>query len=181
MKILNVAGKTFDKILNIFAAGGNFFMGFVMVLVLAEILMRSFFNRAIIWSVEVTEYSILWMTFLATAWILRDEGHVLTDLVIKKVSPQTRKTLNIFTSIIAACGCLVFTYYSAKVTLDMLERGLYLSTVLKPPAWAINIIIPIGGILLSIQFIRRAYNFIFEKNRGMKNANLMTTSHQNLG
>lgn len=155
-KIINVI----DKIVDFGASLAAWLLGFMMVLITTEIITRYFFNKPITWSVEVTEYGILWVTFLSTAWVLKKGGHVVTDLVLDRVNLRTRRILNIFTSIVATGACLVFTFYAVKVTLDMYQRGLHLATVLKPLAWIPYIIIPAGSTLLSIQFLRRTYGFI---------------------
>lgn len=160
MKLVTVAKKVFDKILDVFASGGTLVMGFVIVVITVEIVSRYFFNRPFTWTVEVTEYSLLWITFLSAAWVLKKEGHVVTDLVLGRVSPRAQRALNIFTSTIATCVCLILTFYGAKVTVDLYQRGLHLATVIKPLAYILYLIIPVGGLLLSIQFIRRTYGFI---------------------
>jgi TRAP-type C4-dicarboxylate transport system permease small subunit len=159
MRLATKCGHLLDKILDILASGAGLLLGLIAIITLAEIIMRYFLNRPFDWGSEVTEYSMLWMAFLATAWVLKNEKHVVTDLVMGRVSPRSQRILNIFTSSIATCGCLIFTFYSFKVTIDLFNQGLQLPSVIKPLAFIVYLVIPLGGLLLTIQFIRRTVKF----------------------
>jgi len=160
MKLISKASHVFNKILDFFAYLGFWVMMWLIVIITTEILTRYFLNKPITWAVEVTEYSILWLTFLSTAWVLRRGGHVVTDVVLSRLSPRTQRILNIYTSVVATCACALFTFYAFKVTIDLYQRGLHMATVIKPLQWIIYLVIPAGSLLLSIQFIRRTYGFV---------------------
>jgi len=160
MKLQTKAGTAFDRINHILAILAAFLLAFIMLSVCSDVIMRYFFSRPMLWVTEVTEYCLLWVTFLATAWVLSRDNHVVMDLVIGHMKPEIRARMGIMTSIIGIAICLLITWYGAKVTLDVFQRDLLLSTVLTPPAYILFIIIPIGSFLLTIQFIRRAFHYI---------------------
>lgn len=160
MKLLTKANTAFDRIIHILGILAACLLAFIMLSVCSDVIMRYFFSRPMLWVTEVTEYCLLWVTFLATAWVLSRDNHVVMDLVIGHMKPEIRATMGIMTSIIGIAICLLITWYGAKVTLDVFQRDLLLSTVLTPPAYILFIIIPIGSFLLTIQFIRRAFRFI---------------------
>jgi TRAP-type C4-dicarboxylate transport system permease small subunit len=85
------------------------------------------------------------------------------------MKPEIKATMGIVTSIIGIAVCLLLTWYGVKVTLDVFQRNLLLSTVLTPPAYLLFIIIPIGSLLLTLQFVRRALHFI--RDRGASTVN----------
>ena len=162
MKLLTKANTAFDRINHILAILAAFLLAFIMLSVCSDVIMRYFFSRPMFWVTEVTEYCLLWVTFLATAWVLSRDNHVVMDLVIGHMKPEMRARIGIMTSIIGFAVCLLVTWYGVKVTLDVFQRDLLLSTVLTPPAYMLFIIIPIGSFLLTIQFIRRAFQSIKE-------------------
>lgn len=160
MKLVTKANAAFDRIIHILAILAAFLLAFIMLAVCSDVIMRYFFSRPMFWVTEVTEYCLLWVTFLATAWVLSRDNHVVMDLVIGHMKPEIRATMGIITSIIGIAICLLVTWYGAKVTLDVFRRDLLLSTVLTPPAYILFIIIPVGSLLLTIQFIRRAFHYV---------------------
>jgi TRAP-type C4-dicarboxylate transport system permease small subunit len=103
------------------------------------------------------------MTFLGTAWLLRKEGHVEMDIVTITLSTDAQRILKIATSLVAGLLCLVLMWSGAEVALDHLMRGLHQPTLLAPPDFPLFAIIPVGFLLLSIQFLRRAHNHLVVK------------------
>ena len=147
----------------IFAAA---LLAFIMLSVCGNVVMRYFFDQPMHWILEVTEYCLLWITFLGTTWVLKREGHVVMDLAIGQLNPGARDMVSIFTSIAGTVVSLFLTWYGVKVTLDVFQRDLLLSTILTPPAYILFIIIPVGSLLLSIQFVIRTCGFI-NRRRGL--------------
>lgn len=109
---------------------------------------------------EIVEYTLLWVTFLGTAWLMKNDGHVRVDLVVKRFPPGQEVILKTAASILGVMLLGFVTWYSAKVTLQDLQTGFTLSGVLRPPKWPIEIIIPIGFFLLLIQSARNTYGHL---------------------
>ena len=133
---------------------------FIMLSVCMEVILRSFFNRPQIWVTEVTECLLLYITFLGTAWLLREEGHVRVDVILNRLKPKTTAFLGIISSIIGVLVSITLTIYGFNVTWDYFQRGIYTPTALEIPVYLILLIIPIGSLMLFIQFIRRTGKFV---------------------
>ena len=129
-------------------------------LVWFQVFGRYIFSYSTKWVVEVTEYSLLWIGFLGAAWVLKVEGHVTMDLVLSKFKLKYQALINSITSMVGTAICLIITWYSASVTLDLFQRGVLCPSILEPPKFAVSIIIPIGSFLLSVQFLRRTYKYL---------------------
>jgi C4-dicarboxylate transporter DctQ subunit len=152
--------RGFDKTVDFFAVIAKILICVAAVITTADIFLRFFFNKPLMWSIEITEYCLIWITFLGTAWVLRREGHVMVDVIVSRIPTTSRHLLNAILSIIGILMCLLLTWYGAKVTLDFLQLGRPMSTILMPQTWILYIIVPIGSLLLTVQFIRRTLNFI---------------------
>ena len=160
MKLPTKAGTSFDYTIYILAIIAAFLLAFIMLSVCGDVFMRYFLSKPMLWVTEITEYCLLWITFLSTAWVLKKEGHVVMDLAVERLKPENRAMASIITSVVGTVVCLLLTWYGVKVTLDVFYRGLLLSTILTPPAFILFAIIPLGSLLLSIQFMRRTGGFI---------------------
>ena len=128
---------------------------FVTIGTCIDVLLRYVFNRPIGWMLEVTEYAMLYIPFLGAAFVLKEDGHIRIDLVITFLSERSRGWLNVFTSFVGGMVMLTYTYFGAQVTLDYFKRGVPSLESLKTPMFLILMIIPIGGLLFSIQFFRQ--------------------------
>lgn len=135
---------------------------FVMFSVCAEIVMRYFFNRPIIWVIEISEYCLLFITFLATAWALIRGAHISVDIVNRQLKGKTRAVLGMISSFSGIVVCCVLFRYGITVTWEYFRSGSYRPTSLEIPTYLILWVIPWGGFLLLIAFLRSGYRHLQE-------------------
>ena len=150
----------FDRLTTIMTFLAGILLIFIMLSVAMEIILRSFFNHPQMWVTEITECLLLYITFLGAAWLLREEGHVKIDIILNHLNPVTVAFLGIISSAIGVFVSVVFVFYGSSVTWDYFQRGIYTPTALEIPVFAILVIIPIGSLMLSVEFIRRMVRFI---------------------
>jgi len=148
----------FDYILNLLAKAGMVLLFLLMASVCWEVFSRYFLGRGTVWVIEFSEYAILYMTFLGTAWLLSEDGHVEMDIVVNTLQPGAQRIVKSATSIVCAAVCLALAWSGTEVALDHLQRGLHQPTLVAPPDFPLFAVIPAGFFLLCVQFIRRARN-----------------------
>jgi C4-dicarboxylate transporter DctQ subunit len=159
MKVLTRFNSFFDQAIKLmfYVASGLSFVIFSSTCI--ELFMRNLFNCPQIWSVEVTEYAMLYITFLGTAWLLREEGHVRVDILVLLLKPKTQALLNSITSILGLIPCSVLVFYGTWSTWLHYQKVLYTFTAMELLKWPFLIVIPFGGLMLLTQFVRRAYAY----------------------
>ncbi|MFH1650897.1 MAG: TRAP transporter small permease [Chloroflexota bacterium] len=160
MKWLRKLGVFFDHTVNLMALVAGILLTVALLGVSLGVFSRYFLNRPIGWVSEVAGYTLLYIAFLTAAWILRDERHVKMDLIIERVSPRVRFILNMMTSSVCVLVCLVLTWYGLKVTVNLYETHYFTPTFLQLPKAILTAIIFLGSFLLTIQFLRRIYNYL---------------------
>lgn len=160
MKALTKIISFFDRVIDIFAFLAALLLLFMMLSVTFDVFMRFFFNRPQAWTIEFAGYSLLYITFLGTAWVLKKEGHVIIDIILDRLNPRNQNLFNIIISVIGMVISLILVWYGTLVTLDHFRRGVYFYTVLETPTAPILAIIPVGSFLLFIQFARRTYSYV---------------------
>ena len=152
--------EIFDRVINIMIFLAGLLLIFIMLSVGLEVISRYLVNRPQMWVTEVTECLLLYITFLGSAWLLREEGHVKVDIILNHLSPKTAAFLGVISSILGIFVSITLTIYGISVTWNYFQRGIYTPTALEIPVSAILVIIPIGSIMLFIQFLRRTSLFI---------------------
>ena len=160
MKLITKATPIFDRTIGLLSLFAGILILFIMLSVTAEVATRYFLGSMMGWVIEVSEYSLLFITFLATAWVLKKERHVKMELVLRRLNPRTQSLLNIITSIIGAIICLIVAWYGVKVTWGSYQIGYIMAKPLRVPQFLILFIIPVGSFLLFIQFLRRTYGYL---------------------
>lgn len=147
----------FDFILGalVYLAAG--ILAFLSLAVCWDVVARRIAGTSLSWVVEFTQYGLLYMTFLCTAWVLKNEGHVASDLYIRSLKKKTQAVLNTVMSIVGGLVCLILAWFGTAVSLEKLRIGSYQPTASEFPDFPVFVIIPIGSFLLFIQFMRRAW------------------------
>ena len=160
MKLLPKVSGIFDRTIGLLALLGAAVIIFMTAVVCWDVASRQFWGRGLGWTLEVVEYGLLWFTLLATAWVLKRERHVRIDILLTRLNPKPQALLNIITSILTACACLVIVWYGTEVTWEFFQTGERLPSLVMPPKFLPYLIIPVGFAFLFVQFLRRAYGYL---------------------
>jgi TRAP-type C4-dicarboxylate transport system permease small subunit len=126
-----------------------------MIAVSLDVFLRFFFNAPLLGITEITEYMMLYTCMLGAAWLLRSDGHVSIDIVTNLLPGKARKGLVVVAALACAVTCAYITYWGAVTTWDHFERGIRDFKILEIPKWTFLVSIPIGFMLLTVEFLRK--------------------------
>jgi C4-dicarboxylate transporter, DctQ subunit len=152
--------KYFDTLTDGMAALAGVILVFITAAVCYTIGMRYLFTKTTIWVMQTTEYALLWIVFLATTWLLRQGGHITTDLIYAHLQEKTKYRLDVIMFVIGGLACCVMVFFGVDYTHRCIVRTINDVRAVTVPKWTIFIIIPIGSLLLTIQFFRMAWSRI---------------------
>ena len=150
---------------NILAGAAMVILSLIIFSVCLEIIMRYFLNRPLFWVVELTEYGLLYVSFLGAAWLLRQGGHVQVDVLVDILNDRWRKRCAVFSSAIGLAVSTILTVFGVIATIDHLVRGMYKQTVLEFPTGVVLIAVPLGSFFLSVRFLI----LMLDQVHGLKN------------
>jgi len=159
LKLQTKAASVFDRALNVSAFAAAVLIILMMLTICFDVVTRriGFAQR---WTIEISEDYMIFITFLGAAWLLKREGHVKMDILTNALNPKTQALLGIITSIIGIVISVYLVVWGSLTTLDHYQRGIFEMTPLLMPTAPLLVIIPIGSILLLIQFVRRAFGYL---------------------
>jgi len=162
MNIIQKAKAIFDKINNIMMGLSAVIVVSLGVVITVDVLRRAILGDS--WQVlfEITQWTLVWMVFLGTAWLLKENGHIHLDLLVSHLKPRHQAITEIATSIFCAILLAFITFYGFKLVVFDYQSGNTLYSLLKPPKWILEVIIPIGCLMLTIQFLFRIYENVMK-------------------
>ena len=99
-------GRVLDRLTDVSAFAAGLLLSFILLSVCLDVIMRYCLNRPLQWVIELTEYALLYITFLGTAWLLRTEGHITVDVVLNRLSPRRQAILRVFSSAVGIVICV---------------------------------------------------------------------------
>jgi C4-dicarboxylate transporter DctQ subunit len=132
---------------------------FMMFAICYSVFMRYLWGKPVPWVLEISSYLMLYITFLGTAWLQRQEGHVEVDLFLGNAKPRTRAGFKAITYFGGAAVGFILAWRGSLVTIDYFRRGVTLMGILDTPQFLLIAIIPIGGLLLLVEFILQIWRF----------------------
>ena len=158
MKWLNAI---FERTVDVLGFSAAVLIAVVMLGVTLEICLRYFTPYSMVWIIELTQYGLVFITFLGATWVLKRDKHTSIDIVLNQLSPRPRNVVNVIISILGAIVCLIVTAYGTKVVLDYMQMSyFYPHASLWIPAHLLAAVIPLSGFLLFIQFLKRGYRYL---------------------
>lgn len=133
-------------------------------IIVLEVVMRYLFNAPTTWVGEMSIYLCMAIGFLALAYGLQTDSHFSITNITERLTPKNRTRLKVFTDFVGFLYSSTFVYKGigmAKFAYDMEDVS---SGMLAVPLWIPCALVPIGGLLLALQFI----NKLAEDVQGLK-------------
>ena len=127
----------------------------VTLCVCFEVLMRYGFNAPQIWVIELSEYALLYITFLGAAWVLHQGGHVKVDIFLNMTPPGLRRVFGAISASLGLVIAVVLCVFGANATWNAYARGMFKATLLEFPTWIVLLAIPVGSLMLTVRFLRQ--------------------------
>jgi len=133
-----------------------------MIVGLVQVLGRYFFPAfAISWAEEVIVYLIVWGVMVISSQLVRSDGHVRPDLVLRLVPPQGQRWMEAFNCVIALVFCGGMVWYGWEIVDTSLLLDERSSSGLQFPMWIYYAALPTGGFLMTVRYLIRLYRYLF--------------------
>ena len=117
--------------------------------------------NAITWAEEVIVYVAVWAVMIIASDLVRTNGHVRPDLVLRLLGPQAQRWVESFNCLVA----LAFTFGMVWYGWDVVNTALLLdqrsSSDLQFPMWIYYLALPVGGGLMFLRYCVRLYLYVF--------------------
>ncbi len=113
------------------------------------------------WGDEVMVYVLIWAVMIVSSELVRTDGHVRPDLVLRLMGPQTQRVMECFNCIVAigfAAGLAWYGWQIVDTAMLLDERSF---TGLEFPMWIYDLSLPAGSVLLALRYAIRLWRFAF--------------------
>ena len=116
---------------------------------------------AITWAEEVIVYIAVWAVMLAASQLVRTDGHVRPDLVLRMLPAGAQRWVEMFNCLVAIAFTFGMVWYGWQVvdTARMLDQRS--SSDLQFPLWIYYTALPTGGLLMLIRYVIRLLRYVF--------------------
>jgi C4-dicarboxylate transporter DctQ subunit len=108
--------------------------------------------RAIGSAEEIIVYLIIWAIMLASSQLVRTDGHVRPDLVLRLMPVRWQRWVEVFNCVTALLFCLGLAWYGKEIVDTALLIDERSSTDLQFPMWIYYLSLPVGGWLMAVRY-----------------------------
>ncbi len=133
-----------------------------MIVGIVQVAGRYFFPAyAISWAEEVIVYLVVWGVMIISSQLVRTDGHVRPDLVLRLAGPTGQRWMESFNCIVALIFCIGMVWYGFNITSSSWMLDEHSSTDFAFPMWIYYASLPVGGLLMTVRYSIRLYRYLF--------------------
>ena len=124
----------------------------LLLLISTDVVLRYFFNSPLLFSVEISGYALVLVCFFGAGQTLKEGKHVVVNILTKQLRPRVQLWLELVTSILSLVALSFFLWQTIMMVRDSFIRGVLMPTSLLTPAYLPQMLVPLGTILLWLQY-----------------------------
>lgn len=110
---------------------------------------------------EVVVYFTVWAVFIATSQLVRLDGHVRPDLVLRMLPPQGQRWVECFNCCVAIAFCAGLVWCGYQIVSDSYALGERSITGLGFPMFLYYSALLVGGFLMLCRYLIRLHRYLF--------------------
>jgi|SRR5690625_1438366 len=143
-------------------------MGLIVPVMLYEVTSRYIFNAPTVWSLELALLMFGPYFLFGGPYLLHLKGHVSLDVLTARVSPQTRRFLEIFNQLIIIIFCVILFSYAWPLAIQSFEFRETSFSAWNPTIWHVKFSVPIAVALLGAQSIAELLVLVFNPEQAQE-------------
>jgi C4-dicarboxylate transporter DctQ subunit len=134
---------------------GGLFLSVAVILITAEVACRNFFSWSIVGADEIACFAVIWSVFFTASLGVKRNIHVRIDILFTVLPRIVARWVDLLGTALSLLFTLYLTYSGWALVQESLMLGEITMTMLKLPVWVPQLIMPLGGLLLSVRFLQR--------------------------
>ncbi len=127
------------------------------VMLTYEVVARYFFTRPTRWAAELSQMCLIWGSLLAMAWLLKKRQHIQVDAVVRLLPDSVASVIDRMVMLVIAVFSMVVCWYGFEIFYDSFSRGRTTGSLLNIPIWIVELAVPAGFALLTLQSLLEAF------------------------
>ncbi|MFC1971617.1 TRAP transporter small permease subunit, partial [Chloroflexota bacterium] len=150
----------FDKALSGTSGLGMVLLILLSIFVAMQAILRTVFNTNIVGMFDLSMFALLIFPFLTMAYTEREDGHIIVDVWVNRLSERARNGLTVGVYIISILFPFVFGWQALQLSLESFAHGVDTYSVLIIPKGIFWSTISGGSFLLGLVILRKLFRYI---------------------
>ncbi len=129
---------------------------------------RYLFNEPFSFLIDYSSYSLLFIAFLGSPWLLQRRGHVSIDMAVNALPTKIRPVWCAVIDLVVACISAVICYIGVSLTYTNIVNHVVVADFLSTPKWILMIPIPVSSFFLAVQSLRNMIGDLARSRAGQE-------------
>lgn len=156
MRILTHA---YDRLVMALAVIAGAMLAGVFLMIVYDVSVRALGYQPPAHTVPLSEYAMLYMTLLASPWLVRLKGQVFVEFIAGNLPRPIRRPLHKAVYVLCILVCIGLAWYGGAAAEDYWMRGELEIKGIITPKWVLYAPFPLGFGLCVIEFGRFLFGF----------------------
>ena len=149
---LDIADNGLGSVISGAALISATFVLVLMILVTADIIGRYVFDKPVPMTYEVGSFLMVFIVFLGIGYTQRMKAHIRVEFLTMRLPPRIRAGLDLLALTLGIVLYVAIFYQGMKWSYTSFQVGDYVAGLVNLPRWPSQFAIPLGALLLSLQF-----------------------------
>jgi len=129
----------------------------LVIVVFSQVFSRYALNHPLIWSEELARYLFIWIVFLSSVVVFRENRHMGVDFFVGMLSPNKQRVVKKITNVIIFSFMILILYVSPQIIKITFRQT---SPTLDLPMGVIYLAFPVSLGLMVIEMLFRFLMFL---------------------
>lgn len=125
----------------------------LLLLVFHEVIVRYLLDQPTLYSVEISEYLLILVAFMAAGWVLQEDRHVNMPSLVQMLPQKVQRICALLVTLIVLLFCSILVWKGIEASVVAFKGNYHSSSLLNMPMWIPYAIIPAGSLILALQVI----------------------------
>lgn len=152
-RMLTLVKEKIDKFINVVVIT---LIALIIIVVFIQVFSRYVLNNPLTWSEELARYLFIWITFLASVVVFRENGHMSVDFIVTLFPHKIRVLVDLIGKAIITIFLITILYVSPNIITITFKQ---LSPTLSVPMGVIYLAFPVSLGLMLLELIFRILLF----------------------
>ncbi len=144
-----------------------FLVGIMSVVIVVQVLCRTFLGFSIFWSEEFARYCLIWITFVGTSMAIRKAELAVFDLVLESTPIKWKWIYRLILDGLVLTFICIAIYFGFKQTFAPSALA-QVSPALRSPMWVVYLSVPVGFIMMFIHIMNSMVQTVMNRKEGEK-------------
>ncbi|SBV95924.1 membrane hypothetical protein [uncultured delta proteobacterium] len=135
------------------------FLGYMLIVLSYQIIMRFIFNSSNNWSEESARYLFVWFVYLTASLAILKNAHIRIDAVLRIYPTKLARGIIVTGYLLFIAYCVTIVYYSTLFC-ENIYQAEQVSLGIGVPMYIVYMALPVCHALMIVRIFQRLYHII---------------------